>query len=221
MSCRHVRVHLAPVLALAGLVAGCAGDDTVPAHPTWVDDVQPILRGNCFNCHGATALKTARIMRWDVCDLTAFAAAGPFATDRIHADPNDPEVELIGARIRIPESFTAYLQPHEPNRALMPPLPADPLTEHQRSVVAAWIKDPVCGQRAHNQKPTAFWLDREHRRFAVQDGDADQVLGTMRCGSTEILIAQAGAAELPSTASPPCTLKISDGQDTVSVELAP
>jgi hypothetical protein len=38
-------------LALLVLVAGCGAD--VPDKPTWLGDVQPILRANCARCHGA------------------------------------------------------------------------------------------------------------------------------------------------------------------------
>jgi hypothetical protein len=211
----------AALAAIAGVVAACAPDDSIPAHPTWVDDVLPILRGNCLNCHGATAAKTARTMRWDVCDLTAFAQVGPFKTDSVHADPSDPEVELISARTRIPATFTTYLQPRDGQRPNMPPEPADVLTEHQRAVVAAWIKDPACGTRANNRKPTIAWAKDSRRRFIVEDGDHDQVLGTLTCGATPIAITQAGAAELPAGASPPCTAALSDGQDVVSATLDP
>jgi hypothetical protein len=207
------------LFSLTGLLAGCAPDDTVPAHPTWVDDVQPILRGNCLNCHGATALKTARIMRWDVCDLTAFAEVGPFQNDPLHADPMDPEVEFIGARTRIPQTFTTYLQPHGAEGPLMPPRPSPALSEQQLRILAAWIKDPVCGKRASNHKPAAVWLNDQNDKVQVTDLDGDQVLGTMTCGLSQTLISHTGAADLPAGAHAPCVLKLSDGQDSVSLEL--
>jgi hypothetical protein len=206
--------------ALASLLAGC-GDDPVPDHPTWANDVLPILRGNCFNCHGATARKTARTMRWDVCDLTAFSDVGPFQTDPIHADPTDPEVEFMGARLRMPPTFSTYLQPHPPNQPLMPPLPAAPLSDRQRAIVAAWNKDPVCGKRTGNHAPTATWLGSDRQHIAIADRDDDQVLGTMVCGTSETVVGQAGILELPAGARPPCSLRLSDGQDAVKVDLRP
>ena len=40
------RVWLA-ALVVAGAVA-CESEPPVPTRPTWVNDVEPILRGNCF-----------------------------------------------------------------------------------------------------------------------------------------------------------------------------
>lgn len=206
------RARQALLITLLGLHA-CGGEAPVPAAPTWVDDVQPILRGNCLNCHGVTASITLfRTKRWDVCDLDAFAAVGPFK--------DDPTAEFVSARSRLPVVFHSYLLPPPgQSRPNMPPLPDPVLTARQTEVVAAWIANPVCGQRANNARPTASWLEKP-RRFVVEDGDHDQVLGSITCrDGAAATILFAGAHDLDAGALPPCRLQLSDGQDVVTVDL--
>jgi hypothetical protein len=200
-------------IVVALLALSCSGEAPVPAAPTWVDDVQPILRGNCLNCHGATASITLfRTKRWDVCDLDAFAAVGPFH--------DDPTAEFVSARSRLPVAFRSYLLPPPGlTRPNMPPLPDPVLTDRQTEVVAAWIRNPQCGRRANNAKPRAAWLDKP-TRYVVADADDDQVLGTITCrAAAPEAVLYAGAHDLASGTPLPCTLHLSDGQDTVTVEL--
>ena len=83
------------------------------------------------------------------------------------------------------------------------------------------IENPVCRQRSANNKPRARWLDKP-RQFLVEDGDHDQVLGTITCGTAPAeRILWAGMHDLPAGASPPCTVLNSDGQDQVTVTLSP
>jgi hypothetical protein len=206
-------------LISAVLLGACSGEAPVPEHPTWVDDVQPILRGNCLNCHGTTASKRARVMRWDVCDLRSFASVGPFDADALHEDPDDPMAEFIGAKERI-ASILVYVEPKDNSRALMPPLPSPLLTARQTQVLQAWKSNPICGQRAANHKPTASWLQKP-MRFTVDDADHDQVLGTITCGAVEAQVLSTGAHDVPAGAAPPCRLALSDGQDAVTVPLEP
>ena len=201
-------------------VASCGSEAPVPDHPTWFDDVQPILRGNCLSCHGPTASKTARTTRWDVCDLKAFAAASPmFDTDTIHDSPDDPMTQLIGAKQHT-ANILAYAVPHGGGRPLMPPKPAPVLTDRQAQVLVAWQKAPDCGKRAVNAKPTASWVQKG-RKYVVEDGDDDQVLGTIACGTVTEPVLSSGAHDLPAGTSAPCTLSLSDGQDAVTVALPP
>jgi hypothetical protein len=208
MSCRTT-----VTIALLSLAVACSGEAPVPAAPTWVDDVLPILRGNCLNCHGVTAsVMKLRTKRWDVCDLDAFAAVGPFA--------DDPKAEFVSARNRLPDVFRNYLLPSlGQTRPNMPPLPDPILTDRQTQTLAAWMENPVCGKRANNAKPTVSWLTKP-TRFLVEDGDGDQVLGTISCGTAAPeTIPFAGAHELPAGARLPCSLQLSDGQDAVKLEL--
>jgi len=210
MSRRKIAL-LAPLFAC--VFAGC-GEDPVHAQPTWVDDVQPILRGNCLNRHGVTASITKfRTKRWDVCSLDAFSAVGPFQ--------EDPMAEFVGASSRLPLVFKTYLLIREgASRPNMPPLPGAVLTDRQTEVIARWIQHPTCGARVRNARPTAAWLEKP-RSFVVEDADHDQVLGSISCGGAPQPILFAGAHDLPTNASPPCTLQISDGQDQATVTLGP
>src|SRR4051812_24918233 len=102
-------------LLTAIAASACGTEDPVPANPTYVDDVEPILRGNCFNCHGVNASPLmARTKRWDICSLDAFAAVGPFS--------DVPNADFVGARLRIPQTFAVYIQPRGGARPLMPPM---------------------------------------------------------------------------------------------------
>ena len=58
--------------AFGALVAisagGCTGEPAAPANPTWVNDVLPILAGNCLHCHGRQAGALGGGSRFDLYD---------------------------------------------------------------------------------------------------------------------------------------------------------
>src|SRR5262245_29037441 len=98
-------------LALLWLSA-CGSEEPVPEQPTWINDVEPILRGNCFHCHGAGNQPNLKSQRWD-----------------FYFDPNDPKLKELGADVNLmaytveeAEIMSPYLRLDGVTR--MPPPPA-------------------------------------------------------------------------------------------------
>jgi hypothetical protein len=190
-----------PLALLAGL--GCEGGEPVPASPTWVADVEPILRGNCFHCHGPAANPLDGQLRWDF------------------YDPQDPQMAAIGAfpaisaaKIHI-ASFLITKSYALGSLTQMPPPPATVLSDRDVEVLRRWQRDnSPRGMRAANQAPTAFWLVRG-KTFVVTDGDHEQVLGKVTCGGSSALLASSGAHDVPPGAQAPCAVTLFDGQTLV------
>jgi hypothetical protein len=203
-------MRLSSLLALAlvaGAVTACDEAPTAPLKPTYVDDVEPILRGNCFHCHGA--------------DRSAF---GAFRWD--FYDPLDPTVMALGnfsmefalggtkAHSLL---FNSFITNKDENMR-MPPPPATRLSEQDLLTVQRWIKDPVRGTRRRNHKPAADWLARP-ATVAVSDADFEQVLGKVSCNGRETPVLSVGTTRLVAGSQPPCIVTIFDGQDAVNVQL--
>src|SRR4051794_7124642 len=138
-----------------GALAACEAPKPAPMNPTYVDDVEPILRGNCFHRHGPVR-PSAVSFRWDF------------------FDPADPRLKAIGdfssefpmgGASNAAHGF-AQIVPlvSATSEARMPPPPASPLsaediTTLQRFYPNATAKPPR-GTRNPNQPPTAAWLNK-------------------------------------------------------------
>ena len=112
-----VLVSLAWSVAVAG---GCGGGDDHPIaeHPTWMDDVRPIIVANCVPCHNATSEEPSYDYA-TFADFMAVAANLEFLTS------------MGEGAIRRP----ALSSP-------MPPPPAAPLPAWQVETLVRWFKDP-------------------------------------------------------------------------------
>lgn len=197
---------LVSLLGIALLAAaGCGGEAPVPKAPTWVDDVMPILRANCFTCHGA-GVRDKDAKRWD-----------------FFYDPDDPKLGDINLPIGFMSPVTLasgrwplWLILKGGDR--MPPVPALPLSERDAQVLKLFQMSPKRGTRPANHTPKAGWFPKAPW-FVVSDDDGEQVLGKLTCGSVEVLIDHTGNQRLPAGASPPCTGLLYDGQDLQAVTL--
>jgi hypothetical protein len=199
------------VVILGGLAA-CEAEPAVPAKPTWVDDVEPILRSNCFHCHGQAG-NYAGLMtkRWDFYDFSdpKLTALGMFGSSQDLVSANDPAHFAL---------MSAYVQTPDLN-GRMPPPPASGLDAREIQVLKGWMADGYQrGVRAANAKPTAAWLVKP-TSVVVSDADREQVLGKISCGNAEQPILHSGTTTLPQGWMPPCTVTLYDGQDMVSVNL--
>jgi hypothetical protein len=198
------------------LAAGCEGPGPIPMKPTWVDDVEPILHGNCFHCHGPE--KRVAMIGADNSD----AARWDFFFDN-----TDPQLMALGFSTMdgFRETKTEaiawplYVAPTMAVTARMPPAPALPLTDRERTTLERFKNAPTRGMRAGNNKPSAEWKV-PGATFSISDADADQVLGTIECGGilkTKIL--RSGLVQVPAGGQRPCKLALYDGQDLVTVDL--
>jgi hypothetical protein len=218
-------------LLSATAALGCGTEAPIPEVPTWAQDVQPILRANCFHCHGATAdYKVFRTMRWDVFDL------GEEPYQRMGFEKVFEEELADGKPVKVATFFgasesshgaiiSAYIDVSADERIRMPPAPATPLSARDRVVVQMWAdllkKQPASalkGSHPSNTPPTISWVDVA-KLVAVRDEDGDQVLGRLDCGGVEVRIQHSGGVPLPEGARPPCRGTLYDGYAEASVSL--
>ena len=109
----------------ASALGGCGAD--VPAHPTWQDDVYPIMVARCVRCHNSTGTPDPLYMP----TVSAFgnfdhASFGDFApSDLIH---------FWAAKTWILDATPAQS---------MPPAPAAKLADWQIQTITNFIKDQM------------------------------------------------------------------------------
>lgn len=213
----HRRLSLLlPLVAL-----GCGAEAPVPDKPTWVDDVQPILKANCFHCHGALApQERSGTTRWDVPLLPTCTT--DMATGMEACTPADsPYLELgfkasqgfkgVGSAGQL-GLVLVLAGPEAPPPMRMPPPPALPLSARDLKVLDAWQKNNFAlGTHRPNHKPEIAWLDRKAGLFAVNDDNGDQVLGQLDCDGAIVPVNRTGAHKLPSGVSAPCKARLYDG----------
>jgi hypothetical protein len=196
---------MGPLVALVGLLSlGCSGEPPVPAEPTWVDDVEPILHGNCFGCHGA-GKRSTDAHRWD------------FFTDL-----SDGTLTQLGVPVDLVETRTEAVKWPVwltlPTGDFMPPPPATRLSDRDVEVFRRFSLNPRRGTRVNNHKPTVTWYPKAPW-ILVGDADREQVLGKLRCGTVDVVIDHTGAQQLPAGAGTSCTGTLYDGQDVEAVTL--
>lgn len=218
---------IALVSTLAALSLACVPEKDVPANPTWVDDVQPILQGNCFHCHGAEIgfengapirpHKGQAGARFDLYDSMEFAdAVGDMnALAGIGGYPGKAIAVLAVPRLK---SGT-------PAQTIMPPPPALPLSDWERKVIEKWqATGAVRGKRSPNAQPRVIKVAEKKQgadlllTFDVLDDDGDQVLGRVEAGAAKVPLLRSGrhTVTLKDAANATPKWVLSDGQDTVT-----
>jgi hypothetical protein len=216
------------LLFVSGLLLGaCEPTPEVPARPTWAD-VEPILRGNCTGCHGATAAITGAGMspyRLDFYDMTA-ATCGEAAAALAGQTLAHGWAALIAADLTSPGSGW---------RPRMPPAPGPPLLDWERQTVVRWATqtDPPRGEpRRDNRRPdieleaTSGAADRRLAFTAViSDADGEAVVGSLEVGDLRLFTDHAGAfgADIDTSSWTaglyPIRAVLCDGWDDVTYDL--
>jgi hypothetical protein len=202
-------------LVSATMAMSCGGPDPVPDKPTWVD-VQPVMRGNCFGCHGAER-------------ASLLAGRLDFYYDPADARLRDIAVGdvdnymkgigfLIAGGAKGDPTIAAFIGPGASDP--MPPPPAS-MSDHDLQIIRKWA-DPVAGKpqgtRTPNHRPAAAW-GTTLVNILVTDEDREQVLGKLTCNGVETPLTHTGLTVLPAGLRAPCTAALFDGWEVVKVNL--
>ncbi len=175
MATPATRKILLTFLGACAAIGACGTEEPVPANPTWVADVEPILRANCFHCHGASVESMKGPFRWDVYDPTSMENKNVLGTM--------PPTWFAEGRTYGP-SISARVNRDDLLR--MPPAPATKLSDRDIAVIKKWqgMGSPQ-GMRSPNKNPTAKFVNAVRTKTSrsvqisidVTDADGDQVLG--------------------------------------------
>jgi hypothetical protein len=231
---------LVSIVILGGLV-GCSSEPPVPENPTWVEDVLPIMRANCFHCHGPTAdLHKHNTKRWDVWgylnittvdkvltegEPTAYSDLG-FKLEKIPVGSSEDSTWVSVNDPNHVNLFPAYIgDPSDPMGMVsedgrMPPPPATRLSDRDTLTIIKWIKNKAPqGKHSPNSKPQISWLEKG-KVIEIADADGDIVLGRATCADDMVFqLRYPGAHKLPKGYAPPCTVEAYDGFDKVTKTL--
>ena len=205
-------------------MGGCGGEPAVPEHPTWAD-VQPIIKGECTQCHGATASVTGFGYRLDFYDMTMDSCGEAAA-----ALPGG-----ILAGTAAPSIMTDVTPSLDNGRARMPPSPGPGLHGWERETLLRWAAQPVKGPPpASNHAPTIDvtglpTVVNNSLSFSalVGDVDGDEVVGVLKVAGAVFAMPSSGSFEvqIPATAWPAGTQRLTavlcDGWASVSYDLGP
>lgn len=206
------------------MAGGCGGAPSVPEHPTWAD-VQPILKGECTQCHGATASTTGFGYRLDFYDVSP-AVCGDAALAL-------PGGLLAGAAA--PSIITDVTPSPEDGRARMPPSPAPVLHDWERDTILRWAAQPVKGPPpANNHAPTIQvtglpMVVNNSLSFSalVDDVDGDEAIGVLEIAGVVFTMPSSGSfnVQIPASTWPAGTQRLSavlcDGWTSVPYDLGP
>ncbi len=206
------------------LAGGCSGAPSVPEHPTWAD-VQPILKGECTQCHGATASVTGFGYRLDFYDVTKDVCG-----DAALALPNG-----ILAGAAAPSIITDVTPSTDDDRARMPPAPAPVLHGWERETLLRWAAQPVKGPPpADNHLPTIQvtglpMVVNDNLSFSafVDDADGDEAIGVLEIAGAVFAMPSSGSfnVQIPASAWPAGTQRLSavlcDGWTSATYDLGP
>ena len=193
----------------------------------------PILRGECSQCHGSTALQTGLDYRLDFFDMTSdvcgeAARALPSPT----ALPTPGPVLAAAAASLI---MTDIEPPAGGGDPKMPPLPGLPLFDWEQQTLERWASKPVKGPPpTGNHQPTIqvnglpSVVDRQ-LAFTVllSDADGDDVVGVIEVAGQLFAMNRSGsfAVDFDASTFPSgvqrMTAVLCDGWASASYDLGP
>ena len=122
---------LAAVVGLAG-AGGCVA--YVPEHPTWKDDIHPLMFARCIRCHQETS-------RGDPTVTTAAYRLQRGITFDYPTLADIPLDVLMGWKTTIPFYVEAPDKPLPSSR--MPPAPAARLQDWEVETFKRWLDNPL------------------------------------------------------------------------------
>jgi hypothetical protein len=206
------------------LVGGCGAAPTAPENPTWAD-VQPIIKGECTQCHGATASVTGFGYRLDFYDMTVDSCGEAAA-----ALPGG-----VLAGMAAPSILTDVTPSPANGLSRMPPAPAPSLRSWERETLLRWAAKPVKGPPpANNHAPTIKVTglpttvnDMLSFSAFVDDADGDEAVGVLKIAGAVYAMPSSGSfnVQIPASTWPEGTQRLSavlcDGWASAPYDLGP
>ncbi len=184
--CQTRRLFQVSLLGTLLALASACGDNETGEHPTWIEDIAPIVQANCLRCHAPPSLGGAPTdFRLDVYEDT------PLANGRI---------------IRGAYTMARFIAIRMGEDGDMPPDFAR--SDRQRDLVMKWWQDGApFGNRTRNARPNAELLSELGQAdndpvtfdYEVRDGDGDLVSGSLWIGDRlikEVLLSGRGTATI-------------------------
>ncbi|MBC8133441.1 MAG: hypothetical protein H7X95_10715 [Deltaproteobacteria bacterium] len=182
---------VALVLAAGVALSACAESREAPAEPTW-REVEPILRGECSHCHGASAKTTGGGFRFDFYEMTKETCG-----DAVEALGVDTPM----AKALAPQLAKAITSDYTSVRPSMPPLPAEYLEEWQWQTILRWADKPQRGVRGSDNTPPSILVNQLSAKadkfmdvaVSLEDRDGDPVIGVLTIGDQSFKMDRSGS----------------------------
>lgn len=129
------RERLLAVLLVAAALAGVSAcKPSVPAQPTWHDDVFPLMQARCIRCHDDPPRS----------DPTTNPAVPPSVAFNFNFPEltNPPQSGAATLQSLGPKAIRGQpLAPGAPPARRMPPPPAEPLADWEMQIIDNWSKE--------------------------------------------------------------------------------
>ena len=126
------RALLIAGLGLSATLSACGG---APEHPTYDEDVRPLLVARCVRCHTAPGQVDPLSAKTGIAKLAAVATPSfdfPYYSDLMSSPVPNAYVKSLGKYARGPVGDVPR----------MPPVPAAPLEDWEITMLETWAKDP-------------------------------------------------------------------------------
>lgn len=194
--------HVLLALALAACLP------SIPAEPSFQQDILPILAANCVRCHGYPTIGGASAsFRLDAFDDVIVRPGSPDANTPCGL-PEDPAAQgvLCGA---VTQSRFSALRTQD---TFYPMPPRFPLDDYQIDVLDVWSRNPTRGAPRRNNQAPAMEIEEVVRsgesftlRVRINDADGDLVAGSLHAqiGTARVLVGvlRSGPQQLTWTAT--------------------
>jgi hypothetical protein len=127
-----VRTLSAAIVLLAALGTGCVENGEAPLFPSYETDVKPIMGARCIRCHGGGGTLN---LDPDIPDGNRYTGA-PMNGNFTQLADSPPQAGLMFYATTGKILWKGAIKD-------MPPPPAPPLTERERTILDRWIENPL------------------------------------------------------------------------------
>ena len=122
------------LLLLLAASGSSACSPSVPANPTWADDIHPLLKARCVRCHNDPGAGDPEVPKGSV------ATGGiPASQSFDYANLADVPMPTLGILLQAGDAITKGSALAKVG--FMPPLPAEPLADWEIQLIKNWLKE--------------------------------------------------------------------------------